>query len=72
MNRSAYSRRAVLGLATALLIAPAAWAHEYKLGTLEIDHPWSRATLPGAKVAAGYLTVKNSGAEPDRPVCTWS
>ena len=68
MNLSAYSRRAVLGLAAALLIVPAAWAHEYKLGTLVVDHPWSRATLPGAKVAAGYLTVKNSGAEPDRLV----
>jgi periplasmic copper chaperone A len=60
------TRRAALVLAAALLVAPAAWAHEYKAGTLDIGHPWSRATLPGAKVAAGYLTVKNSGTEPDR------
>lgn len=58
---------ASLGLAAALLAAPVA-AHEYKLGTLDIGHPWSRATLPGAKVAAGYLTIKNSGSEPDRLV----
>ena len=56
---------AALGLAAALLSAPAS-AHEFKLGALDIGHPWSRATLPGAKVAAGYLTVKNSGSTPDR------
>lgn len=61
------TRRAAFGIAAALLMAPAAaWAHGFTLGNLEIGHPWSRATLPGAKVAAGYLTVKNNGAEADR------
>ena len=55
-------------LAMALSFAPAAQAHEYKLGDLEIGHPWSRATLPGAKVAAGYLTVTNNGSNADRLV----
>lgn len=58
---------AAFGLAAALLSTPAS-AHEYKLGALDIDHPWSRATLPGAKVAAGYLTIRNGGSEPDRLV----
>ena len=53
-------------LASALLFSPAASAHEIKQGDLTIGHPWSRATLPGAKVAAGYLTVKNAGSTPDR------
>lgn len=52
--------------ALALSFASAAQAHEFKLGDLDIGHPWSRATLPGAKVAAGYLTVKNNGSTPDR------
>ena len=70
MNNSVISGRtgglfAALGLAVALLAATAS-AHEYKAGTLDIGHPWSRATLPGAKVAAGYLTVKNNGSEADR------
>jgi len=43
-------------------------AHGFKLGDLEIGHPWSRATPAGAKVAAGYLTVKNNGSQPDRLV----
>ena len=55
-------------LAVALSFAPVATAHEFKLGDLEIGHPWSRATLPGAKVAAGYLTIKNHGSTPDRLV----
>jgi copper(I)-binding protein len=55
-------------LASALLLAQAASAHEFELGDLTIGHPWSRATLPGAKVAAGYLTVKNAGSTPDRLV----
>ncbi len=54
---------------TVLLAGPwAASAHEFKVGDLEIDHPWSRATPPGAKVAGGYLTVTNHGSAPDRLV----
>jgi copper(I)-binding protein len=43
-------------------------AHEFKVGDIEVVHPWSRATPAGAKVAAGYLVVKNNGATPDRLV----
>jgi copper(I)-binding protein len=43
-------------------------AHEFKLGTLEIDHPWARATPRGASVAGGYFKIKNSGNAPDRLV----
>lgn len=43
-------------------------AHEYEVGEIEIVHPWSRATPEGARVAAGYLLVKNNGAEADRLV----
>jgi periplasmic copper chaperone A len=46
----------------------ASMAQEFKAGPLEIDHPWSRATPKGAKVAAGYLTIKNTGTDPDRLV----
>ncbi len=61
--RNAALPAAVLALA---LFAQAAMAHGFKIGDLEIGHPWSRATLPGAKVAAGYLTIKNNGSTPDR------
>lgn len=43
-------------------------AHEFKAGDIEIVHPWSRATPEGAKVAAGYLVLKNHGSSADRLV----
>ena len=48
------------------LAASAANAAEYKAGSLEISDPWSRATPKGSSVAAGYMTIKNSGSTPDR------
>jgi copper(I)-binding protein len=35
---------------------------------VEVEKPWSRATAPGAKVAAGYLLIRNKGAAADRLV----
>lgn len=58
----------VLALAMLFAMAQSLWAHEFKVGDLEIVHPWSRATPEGAAVAAGYLTVKNHGSTPDRLV----
>ena len=49
----------------ALFTAPVS-AHEYKVGTLTIGHPWARATPKGASVGAGYLTITNTGKSSDR------
>jgi hypothetical protein len=35
---------------------------------VEVQDAWSRATPPGAKVAAGYMTLRNKSASPDRLV----
>ncbi len=37
-------------------------------GSISVEQAWSRATPSGAKVAAGYVTIKNNGDEPDRLV----
>jgi copper(I)-binding protein len=68
--RSAEERLGILAFVAMLLIALThpLLAHEFKAGDLEIDHPWSRATPPGAKVAAGYAVIRNAGSEPDRLV----
>ena len=68
--RSTEERIGIATLAGALLLVgiDAAAAHEYKLGALEIGHPWSRATPPGAKVGGGYATITNDGDTPDRLV----
>lgn len=52
----------------AAAIATPALSHDYKAGPLTLNHPWSRATPGGAKVAAGYLKIINTGPEPDRLV----
>jgi len=43
-------------------------AQEFKAGSLVITQLWSRATAGGAKVGAGYMTITNTGNEPDRLV----
>jgi len=57
---------AAFALLLVFVSAQAAFAHEYKAGSIEIEHPWSRATPPGAAVAGGYLILKNEGGEADR------
>jgi len=53
-------------LAAVLLLATPLSAHDYKIGDLKIDHPWTRATPGGAKVAGGFMTITNTGSQPDR------
>jgi copper(I)-binding protein len=55
-------------VACAIGLSSSAHAYDYKAGAIEIDHPWSRATPRGASVAAGYMTIRNAGSEPDRLV----
>jgi len=59
------SRKLLCILAAALLSAPAL-AHDYTAGALKIGHPWARATPKGAPVGGGYLSITNTGSEPDR------
>ncbi|WP_309984700.1 copper chaperone PCu(A)C [Herbaspirillum seropedicae] len=64
-----FQRAAGAALATALLAAaPLSQAHEYKLGQLEIGHPYARATVPGQPAAGAYLSIENKGATADRLV----
>jgi copper(I)-binding protein len=58
--------RATVALLAVAVSATLALAHGYKLGNLEIKHPWAKATVPGQPVAGGFLSVVNSGSEPDR------
>lgn len=64
--RFGYSGFAGLVLMMMFALSSPLSAHEYKLGDLEIDHPWSRVTPPGAKVAGGFFTIRNHGSTPDR------
>lgn len=58
---------AALGVAGIASLSSAG-AHDFKVGDIEIEHPWSRATPPGAKTGAGYLGLTNEGSTADRLV----
>lgn len=57
-----------LCLIAATLLASPAWAQDYKLGSLEISQPWTRATAPTARAGGGFVIITNKGATPDRLV----
>lgn len=56
----------ILPLVAALLLGTAASAHQITIGNLEIVHASIPAPFAGAKSAAGYMAIVNSGSEPDR------
>ena len=65
------ARRSLIAALLVLAALPAA-AHDYKLGTLEIATPWTRATAPTAKSGGGFMTITNKGTTADRLVAARS
>lgn len=55
----------IAGVIVAYFITVSAIAADYKIGSLKIMGPWSRATPKGASTAIGYMTIKNNGTTPD-------
>ncbi len=55
----------ILALAGLFLLAAVPPALCVALGALKIEHPWARPTAEGMTAAAAYLTVENTGSEPD-------
>jgi periplasmic copper chaperone A len=47
------------------VLTPVAHAAEITAGDLVVEQAWARATTPSAKTGATYLTVRNTGSEPD-------
>ena len=60
--------RSVAPLFAALLAVAAsrADARDYRVGSLDIVGPWSRATPKGAAIGAGYMKITNGGTTADR------
>lgn len=62
--------RRLTGLALAVCLSALAFAgttlaHDYRIGDLKIDHPWTRATPGGAKAAGGFMKITNTGKTRD-------
>ena len=47
-----------------ITLSGSVFAHEYKLGTLEIKHPYTRATT--GKAGGGFMSINNTGDQPDK------
>lgn len=62
--------RILTTLATFLFtaLAPFALAHGNKAGAIEINHPYTKAMNPGAKVGGGFMVLTNTGHDADRLV----
>ena len=60
--------KSILLAAILALAVNAASAHDYKAGSIEIKHPWARATPKGATIAGGFMKLLNTGTAPDRLV----
>lgn len=55
-------------IVVAALLLPACFAnaHEYKVGELDIAHPWSQELPPNAPNVAAYFVIHNKGTSADR------
>lgn len=49
-----------------LAVSLQALGHNYEKGDIQVRHPWSRATPPGAKLGVAYMEIRNRGSQPDR------
>ncbi len=68
MERVIMKRLLVAATALVLFGTATAFAHGYKAGPIDIDHPWARATAPSAPTGAAYFALHNTGKEDDRLV----
>jgi copper(I)-binding protein len=59
---------AIAAVIALVSIGDVAAAHDFKVGSIEVDHPWTRATPKGASVAGGYVKITNKGTQPDKLV----
>ena len=66
--QSIFALCVVLGVAS----ATTGHAHDYRIGSLGLDHPWAMATPHGAKVGAGYIKIINEGSQADRLIAVTS
>jgi len=55
-----------VSLALALLAPPGmAVAQDYTIGSIKVGQAWTREVPPASKVAGGFMTITNTGSEPD-------
>jgi periplasmic copper chaperone A len=58
--------RVFFALLCSLAFISSALAHDYKVGQIHVDHPWTKATPAGARVAGGYMKITNQGDQVEK------
>ena len=60
----------LISLAAVLLcfVSGAAFAHDYQVKSIAIDHPFARATPPGARAGGAFFVILNAGTTADKLV----
>ncbi len=58
-------RLSLFAAALLLLIPTHLAAHDYKVGTISVDHPWARATAGQAPNGAAFMLLTNAGDQAD-------
>lgn len=64
--------RSITLFTASALFAASAFAHDYKVGDIYVDHPYARATVPGQTSGGAYLTLENQGSNADTLVVAQS
>ncbi|WP_166360300.1 copper chaperone PCu(A)C [Pseudomonas akapageensis] len=62
----------ILSLAALIACAPSAFAHEYKVGEVLVENPWSRELPVDMPGGAAYFTIHNHESQADRLVAVSS
>ena len=60
------SRLTVRAIALTCAISFAGMASAETVGSITVENAWARTVPSGSNVAAGYLSIRNDGDEPDR------
>ena len=50
----------------ALAASGAAFAHDFRVGDLVVDHPWASPAVTGQNVGGAFLAIRNEGETADR------
>ncbi len=58
-------------MAGCILAEPSA-AQDYRLGDLQVERPWARASIGQVRSGAAYFAVTNNGTAPDRLIAVQS
>lgn len=59
-------KRHLITLLTASALVCTAAAHEFKLGDIQISHPYARATVPQQTTGGAYFNLENNSKLDDR------